>query len=234
MVLDLGIRNLSDYFPGLRENTVNLIYGPPGSGKTIIGLQFLIYGAERNENTLYISLDESAFEVKKDFEDMKWNLDIVNVMDAVPTSKKREIAPYREVTQISDVLVMKDVSKIHQVKEIDVFNLRSTLKNILERKKFKRIVLDSLTSLKLFYTLGVDPEEAAITFIDFLRMLDESTILIIAESFEDLNNIMRMMDAVLKIEREGNDFTLEIVKSSYILKKTYIPLRLEDFGFSVV
>lgn len=233
MSLDLGIRNLSDYFPGLRENTVNLIYGSPGSGKTIIGLQFLINGAERNEETLYISLDESAYEVKKNFEDMNWNLDIVNVIDAVPTSKKREIAPYREVTQVSEVLRMKDVSMKYQIKEIDVFNLRSTLKNILERRKFKRIVLDSLTSLKFFYTLGVEPEEAAIAFVDFMRVLEESTVLIIAEDFDDLNNVMRMMDAVLKIEREGNDFTLEIVKSSYILKKTFLPLLQDKSGFRV-
>lgn len=233
MSLDLGIRNLSDYFPGLRENTVNLIFGSPGSGKTIIGLQFLINGAERNEETLYISLDESAYEVRKNFENMNWNLDIVNVIDAVPTSKKREIAPYREVTQVSEVLMMKDVSMKYQIKEIDVFNLRSTLKNILERRKFKRIVLDSLTSLKLFYTLGVEPEEAAIAFVDFMRVLEESTVLIIAEDFDDLNNVMRMMDAVLKIEREGNDFTLEIVKSSYILKKTFLPLVLDESGFRV-
>jgi len=233
MSLDLGIRNLSDYFPGLRENTVNLIFGSPGSGKTIIGLQFLINGAERNEETLYISLDESAYEVRKNFENMNWNLDIVNVIDAVPTSKKREIAPYKEVTQVSEVLMMKDVSMKYQIKEIDVFNLRSTLKNILERRKFKRIVLDSLTSLKLFYTLGVEPEEAAIAFVDFMRVLEESTVLIIAEDFDDLNNVMRMMDAVLKIEREGNDFTLEIVKSSYILKKTFLPLVLDESGFRV-
>lgn len=233
MSLDLGIRNLSDYFPGLRENTVNLIFGSPSSGKTIIGLQFLINGAERNEETLYISLDESAYEVRKNFENMNWNLDIVNVIDAVPTSKKREIAPYREVTQVSEVLMMKDVSMKYQIKEIDVFNLRSTLKNILERRKFKRIVLDSLTSLKLFYTLGVEPEEAAIAFVDFMRVLEESTVLIIAEDFDDLNNVMRMMDAVLKIEREGNDFTLEIVKSSYILKKTFLPLVLDESGFRV-
>jgi len=233
MSLDLGIKGLSDYFPGLRENTVNLIYGPPGSGKTIIGLQYLMDGADKNEDTLYISLDESAYEVRKNFENMHWNLDIVNVIDAVPTSKKREIAPYREVTQVSEVLKMKDVSMKYQIKEIDVFNLRSTLKNILERRKFKRIVLDSLTSLKLFYTLGVEVEEAAITFVDFLRVMEDSTTLIIAEDFDDLSNIMRMMDAVIKIEREGNDFTLEIVKSSYILKKTFLPLILNESGFMV-
>ncbi|MGC8663451.1 MAG: RAD55 family ATPase [Thermoplasmata archaeon] len=233
MSLNLGIKNLDNYFPGLREGTVNLLYGPPGSGKTIIGLQFLINGGNYNEETLYISLDQAAFEVKKDFEDMDWNLDVVNVIDAVPTSKKREIAPYREVTQITEVLKMKDVSMKYQIKEIDVFNLRSTLKNILSRRNFKRIVLDSLTSLKLFYTLGVEPEEASIAFVDFLRILEESTVLIIAEDFDDLNFLMRMMDTILKIEREGNDFTLEIVKSSYILKKTFHSLLLTKSGFMV-
>lgn len=233
MALDLGIENLSNYFPGLREGTVNLLYGTPGSGKTIIGLQFLINGAEKNEDVLYISLDESAYEVKMNFENFNWNLDVINVIDAVPTSKKREITPYREVTQITEVLKMKDVSQKYQIREIDVFNLRSTLKNILNKKNYSRIVLDSLTSLKLFYTLGVEPEEASIAFVDFLRVLENSTSLIIAENFDDLKNIMRMMDAVIRIEREENDFTLEIVKSSYILKKTFLPLILTNSGFKV-
>ncbi len=233
MPLDLGIKNLSDFFPGLREGTVNLLYGSPGSGKTIIGIQYLMSGASKNEDTLYISLDESAYEVKKDFEEMDWTIDAINVIDAVPSSKKREINPYREVTQITEVLSMREVSSKSHMREIDVFNLRATLKNILTKRNFKRIVLDSLTSLKLFYTIGVEPEEAAIAFVDFLRVLQDTTVLIIADDFDDLNNVMRMMDTVLRIEREGNDFTLEIVKSSYLLKKTFHSLSLTKSGFVV-
>ncbi|MGC8609854.1 MAG: RAD55 family ATPase [Thermoplasmata archaeon] len=233
MPVSLGILNLENYYPGLRDNSLNILYGKPGSGKTIIGLQFLIDGALKGEEVLYVSLDESAYEVKKDFENMQWNLDIINVIDAVPSSKKKEIAPYREVTQVTDVIRMRDVKVKGTGREIDIFNLRSTIKNIMEKNKFTRVVIDSLTSLKLFYTTGVDPEEAALAFVDFFRYIENSTVLFIAEDFDDLNTIMRMMDSVLRLDKDENDYTLEIVKSSYILKKTNISLVLKNNGFAV-
>ena len=41
----------------------HLIEGRPGSGKTTLGLQFLIEGAARGEKCLYITLSESKREL---------------------------------------------------------------------------------------------------------------------------------------------------------------------------
>ena len=41
----------------------HLIEGRPGSGKTTLGLQFLIEGASRGEKCLYITLSESKREL---------------------------------------------------------------------------------------------------------------------------------------------------------------------------
>jgi len=233
MSVNIGIPGMEKYFPGLREGTINLIVGAPGVGKTILGIQYLIDGAEKNEDVLFISLNESAYDIKRDFEDFTWNLNILNVIDATPTSKKREIRPYREVTQVADVIKMKDVKDKYQSREIDVFNLKSTLKVILEKRKFSRVLLDSITSLKYFYTLDVDPEEATMSFLDFFRLLENTTSLIIAEYFEDIENIMRMMDSVIYLRREETEIILEILKTSTFYSRSVVPLTLTKNGFVI-
>ncbi len=229
----LGIKNLDHIFPGLREGSVNLLYGPPGSGKTLLSLQYLVNGLNEGDS-LYISLDQSAYEVKKDFEGFAWNLGQVNVIDAVPTSKKREIRPYREVTQIVEVKYMKDLVEKYQMKEIDVFNLRSTLKNILEKMKFSRVVVDSITSLKFFYTVGIDPDVAVLAFIDFLKDMNNPTVLLISEEFGDLSPIMRSVENVLKIFRDGENFYIEFIKTRDFVKRSIVPLKITNYGFEAV
>ncbi|MDP8913524.1 MAG: hypothetical protein M3N39_08115, partial [Pseudomonadota bacterium] len=44
---------------GYASNRVHLIEGEPGSGKTTLGLQFLLEGAAKGETCLYITLSES-------------------------------------------------------------------------------------------------------------------------------------------------------------------------------
>lgn len=233
MPVNLGIPDFDKYFPGLREGTINLLIGEPGVGKTILGIQYLIDGAEKNEDVLLISLNESAYDIKLDFEDFTWNLNVINVLDATPTSKKREIRPYREVTQVAEVIKMKDVRERYQSKEIDVFNLKSTLKVILERRKFSRVLLDSITSLKYFYTMDVDPEEATMSFLDFFRLMENTTTLIIAEYMDDVQNIMRMMDTVLHMKREGVDVVLEVLKTTNFYVRSAVPLYLTKNGFVI-
>ncbi len=233
MSISLGIKNLEKIFPGLREGSVNLLYGPPGSGKTVLGLQFLVNGLSEGDS-LYISLDQSAYEVKKDFEVFAWNLGQINVIDAVPTSKKREIRPYREVTQIVDLKYMKDLVEKYQMKEIDVFNLRSTLKNILEKRKFSRVVVDSITSLKFFYTIGIDPDIAVLAFVDFLKDMENSTFLLISEEFGDLSPVMRSVENVMKIFRDGENFYIEFVKTRDFVKRSVVPLKITEHGFEAV
>lgn len=54
---------------GLVDNSINLISGGAGTGKTIFCLQYLLNGAkEYNEKGLYISFEESEEELKSDVE----------------------------------------------------------------------------------------------------------------------------------------------------------------------
>ena len=60
-----GIAGLDDVLGGgFARNHTYLVEGTPGAGKTTVGLQFLLEGARRGERCLYVTLSETADELR--------------------------------------------------------------------------------------------------------------------------------------------------------------------------
>jgi len=61
-----GVFGLDDLLSGgIPKGNLVMITGSPGTGKTILGLSFLIEGAKKGEKSLYISLNEPVENIKK-------------------------------------------------------------------------------------------------------------------------------------------------------------------------
>ena len=76
--LDLVLRG------GLPKQRIHLVEGRPGSGKTTIGLRFLIDGAEKGERGVYVSLSESVAELRATAASHGWSLDGIELREVVP------------------------------------------------------------------------------------------------------------------------------------------------------
>lgn len=230
----LGIKNLDEFIPGVGPSSLNLVYGPPGVGKTIFAIQFLAFGARRGENVLYISLDEATKEIRRDFENMDIYVDELYVFDAVPlTSGKAEVKPVREVTPITKLTRMKDVTQKKTLFEADVLSLKSTLKNVFDRVKFDRVVVDSITALRYFYMRGIVPDSGVHSFIRFLLTNSNASILITAENFDELMIEKSVVDSVFRLERDRKNINFIVEKSSVNCALEMVPLTLTNSGFMV-
>ncbi len=233
----LGIKSLEVFIPGLKEGTINMLYGAPGTGKTIIGMQYLSHGARRGEEVLYISLDQNGVMVKRDFEEMELLLDDIYIFDAFPiTSGKAEVKPVREVTPIAYPVKMKDIGETKKTFEADVLSLQSTLKNVFDRKRYDRVVVDSITALRYFYMRGLNPLSGIHSFLQFLQTYAHSTVLVIAEDFENLLIEKSLMDSVFYLQKIPNNnkaINLIVEKTSFNCEVENIPLKLSASGFSV-
>jgi circadian clock protein KaiC len=63
--LSTGIDGLDNILGGgLDPDSLYLVEGRPGTGKTTLGLQFLLEGVRRGEKGLYITLSESERELR--------------------------------------------------------------------------------------------------------------------------------------------------------------------------
>ena len=57
--IDIGVDGLEEFIPGLPKGDAILVRGEPGTGKTILCLQFVHKGAENGEKCVYITTEET-------------------------------------------------------------------------------------------------------------------------------------------------------------------------------
>src|SRR5262245_38872014 len=77
-----GIPGLDDVLAGgFPRNRIYLVQGEPGAGKTTIGLQFLLAGAEAGEKTLYITMSETDEELGDAARSHGWSLEKISVLE---------------------------------------------------------------------------------------------------------------------------------------------------------
>jgi len=70
-----GIGNLDNVLQGgLPSNSITLISGTPGSGKTILCFQYLWEGLKNNENCLFLTSDERIENIKKQATELGYDL----------------------------------------------------------------------------------------------------------------------------------------------------------------
>ncbi len=73
--IDSGIPGLDKMLSGgFVSGTANLVSGAPGTGKTVLALQYLLRGAERGEPGLLISFEEFPQSLQNDASALGWNL----------------------------------------------------------------------------------------------------------------------------------------------------------------
>lgn len=69
---------------GLIRQRVHLFEGRPGTGKTTLGLRYLIHGASIGENCLYLTLSESKEELEATMSSHGWSLDGIVIDEIMP------------------------------------------------------------------------------------------------------------------------------------------------------
>jgi circadian clock protein KaiC len=152
---------------GFPSNSVNLVSGPAGSGKTLLATQFFFNGAKDNGDAgLYIVLEENrenivramkSFKMDVDRREDKGRLFLIDLGE-IRTEHDRGVVSFREIMDFLDSFIAK--------------------------MKPKRLVLDSLPVVSLYYRNIEEFREELFTFSRYLRQQD-LTSLLISESLED-------------------------------------------------
>jgi circadian clock protein KaiC len=130
-----GIEGLDDILGGgLARGRLYLIEGVPGAGKTTLAAHFLMEGARRGEPVLYITLSETAAELKAVGDSHGWDLAGVTI---------RELLPQEESLSNDEQYTMFHPS------EVELANTTKLILQDVDRLKPTRVVFDSLSELRL-------------------------------------------------------------------------------------
>lgn len=133
--LSVGVHGLDDVLEGgLNPNRIYLLEGDPGTGKTTIALQFMLEGARRGEKCLYITLSETAEELRSVARSHGWSIDPIEIFELTPPEANFSADQYYTLLHPSEV------------------ELSETIRMILDRIEHTqpdRVAFDSLAEIRL-------------------------------------------------------------------------------------
>src|SRR3954462_3656909 len=130
-----GIAGLDDVLGGgYPPHSVYLVEGRPGAGKTTLALQFLLDGARRGEPVLYVTLSETAQELRLVAKRHGWSLDEVDIFELV--SPETTLDPGRELTVLHPA-------------ELELSETTNLVFDRVRALNPTRVIFDSLSEMRL-------------------------------------------------------------------------------------
>lgn len=133
--LSTGSPQLDDILAGgIDANRMYLYEGRPGTGKTTLALQFLLEGVRKGEPVLYITLSETAQELRLVAKRHGWSLDGVEVFELV--QPETALDPNHELTVLHPA-------------ELELSETIQLVFDRVTQHNPTRVIFDSLSEMRL-------------------------------------------------------------------------------------
>jgi circadian clock protein KaiC len=118
---------------GFPIHRLHLIEGDPGTGKTTLALKFLLEGQRAGESCLYVTLSETATELRAVAASHGWSLAGIELCELAPSEAGRPDEQYT----------------LYHPAEIELGQMVKSILAATDRVQPSRVVLDSLSELRL-------------------------------------------------------------------------------------
>ncbi|RZI44173.1 circadian clock protein KaiC [Herbaspirillum sp. HC18] len=162
--LSTGITGLDEILGGgLARDKLYLVEGAPGSGKTTMALQFLIEGVRQGEPALYITLSETAAELRMVGLVHGWSMEGVHIHEVLPSEK---------------ILDPQEQYTIFDPSEIELGTTTQNILSAVEHVRPARVVLDSLSELQLLAANPFRYRRQVLAFKQFFSSRSCTTLLL--------------------------------------------------------
>ncbi len=187
---------------GLPAHRIHLVEGYPGSGKTTLGLQFLLEGVKHRESCMYITLSETAEELRANAASHRWDLSGIHIQELQPAENLR---PEEQYT-------------LFHPSEIELGDLSRNVFEAVERFKPARAVLDSVSDMRLLARDSLRYRRQVLALKQFFVGRKCTLMLLNETGVSDTDaHIQSLAQGVIRLEQAVHDFgiarrRLEIVK----------------------
>jgi len=142
-----GIKGLDALIQGgFVKDSINLLIGGSGCGKSIFSIQFLIQGIKNKEKVLYITFEEKKNGFYENIKEVGIDLE---KLEKLGYFFFLEYTPEKVKTMLEEG--------------------GGAIENIVLSKKISRLVIDSITSFELLFDKEIEKREAVLSLFSLLR-----------------------------------------------------------------
>jgi len=172
-----------------------LVEGDPGTGKTTLGLQFLLEGVRMGERGLYVTLSETADELAMVAASHGWSLDGIDIFELMPDEEA--LRPDAQYT-------------VFHPSEVELTSTTQAIFEMVERVKPVRVVFDSLSELRLLARDSLRYRRQILGFKHFFTHHRATVLLLDDRTGEDAGLQLRSLaHGVLLLEQMALDYGAE-------------------------
>ncbi len=180
-----GLRGLDDILEGgLPPGRLYLVHGRPGTGKTTLGLQFLLEGVRNGERTLYVTLIPARDELLEVAESHGWTLDGVDVLE-LPEQVRDGSAGRQTVFSTADI-------EMNEIGDAIVEGIR--------HHRPHRMVLDSVSQLAVLVDNPTQLRSQLLQLKDVLGQQSCTSLFIASETGERLHHLQTLVHGAVELE----------------------------------
>ena len=219
--ISTGVLSLDEILSGgLIANQAYLVKGPPGSGKTTLGLHFLSAGTAQGEKTLFISFSETEARLRRNAELIGIDLERVEFLDLSPS------ADFFTDNQTYDIFSAAEVEKTPTTQK---------LLNAIAEIEPERVFLDAITQFRYLISDSFQFRQQVQSFIRFTLERDITLMFSSEESDRHPDDDLQFMsDGVINLGSAPQRRKIQVSKfrgSSFI--NGHHELELSDRGIAV-
>jgi len=198
--ISTGIKELDDLIGGgMREGCFGIILGQSGTGKSIIAQNFLITGAKSEEKSLLLTFQESPEQIWKFIEET-----------GLQTGELRE---HLKIISLHPGMLTSGA-------------LTKLIKQIFEKYRPKRVVVDGISSIERIYN-----DEEFIEFVRSVKFISKSngaTVFLVGAASVDSNDLIahtEVMGDILEIAELGILLYFDRVDDRWVRKLVVIKAK---------
>ncbi len=198
-LLETGIVGFDEILEGgLIPSRFYLVRGGPGTGKTTLGIHFLVEGLKNDEKLLFVSMTEDVEKIKQNGKKYGFPMDEITFLDLSPKS---------------DFIANNKDYDLFSTSEMEQEPIIEKLTNSIDNIKPDRIFFDGFTQLKYLTSDDFKFRKQILSFVQFVKEYD-STILLTSEvgTTNNDDDLQFMVDGIIHLTYENKEHDLEITK----------------------